>query len=82
MLYVINRSVKEETYIDFHLENRCVLMKLKACLHASISVDEKFDYLKVNSALVYIKYPLQLSQSFFECKDLKDIPRNRHSAVS
>jgi len=56
-------------------------MKLKTCLHTSISVDEKFDYLKVNSAPVCIKYPSLLSHSSFECRDLKDIPGNRHSGA-
>lgn len=79
--YVIDWSVQEETYIDFHLENRCILMKLKTYLHTSISVDEKFDYLKVNNAPVCIKYPPPLSHSSFECRDLKNIPGNRHSEV-
>lgn len=56
-------------------------MKLKTYLHTPISVDEKFDYLKVNSAPLCIKYSPLLSHSSFECRHLKDILGNQHSEV-
>lgn len=45
-----------------------------SCLHVSISIDETFDYPKVDGAPVYIKYLPATFTQVFECRNRKNTP--------